>query len=73
MDNNRITTQCARIATIAVIVSLVSGCATASKAADWLRGRDELWERKKQQKLMKYAPPILKGGGMAAPPVSKGP
>lgn len=41
MDNNRITTQCARIATIAVIVSLVSGCATASKAADWLRGRDK--------------------------------
>ena len=41
MDNKKITIRCARIATIAVVVSLVSGCAAASKAADWLRGRDQ--------------------------------
>ena len=41
MDNRKITTRCARIATVAVVVSLVSGCAAASKASDWLRGRDQ--------------------------------
>lgn len=41
MDNNRITIRCARIAAIAVVVSLVSGCATTSKATDWIRGRDK--------------------------------
>jgi hypothetical protein len=40
MDNSRITIRFARIAAVAVIVSLASGCATASKATDWLRGRD---------------------------------
>jgi len=30
-----------RIAAMAVIVSLMTGCATASKATDWLRGRDK--------------------------------
>ena len=40
MDNSRITIRFARIAAVAVIVSLASGCETASKATDWLRGRD---------------------------------
>jgi hypothetical protein len=40
MDNSRITIRFARIAAVVVIVSLASGCATASKATDWLRGRD---------------------------------
>jgi len=40
MDNSRITIRFARIAAIVVIVSLASGCASASKATDWLRGRD---------------------------------
>ncbi len=31
----------AQIAAMAVIVSLMTGCATASKATDWLRGRDK--------------------------------
>jgi len=42
MGNNRITTRFAQIAAVAVIVSLASGCATASKATDWLRGRDDV-------------------------------
>ena len=41
MDNGKFTIQYARIATVAVVVSLVSGCAAASKATDWLRGRDQ--------------------------------
>lgn len=41
MDNNTITIRLARVAAIAVIVSLAAGCATASKATDWLRGRDK--------------------------------
>ena len=40
MDSSRITIRFARIAAVVVIVSLASGCATASKATDWLRGRD---------------------------------
>ena len=40
MDNSRITIRFARIAAVVVIVSLASGCATTSKATDWLRGRD---------------------------------
>ena len=40
MDNNSITIRLARVTAVAVIVSLASGCATASKATDWLRGRD---------------------------------
>jgi len=41
MDNGKFTIRCARIATITIAVSLVSGCAAASKATDWLRGRDQ--------------------------------
>jgi len=41
MDNNTITIRLARVTAVAVLVSLVSGCATASKATDWLRGRDK--------------------------------
>lgn len=41
MDNRNVTIRCARIATIVFVMSLVSGCAAASKAADWLRGRDQ--------------------------------
>jgi hypothetical protein len=40
MDNNSITIRLARVTAVAVIVSLASGCATVSKATDWLRGRD---------------------------------
>ena len=41
MDNRKFTIRCARVATVAVVVALVSGCAAASKATDWLRGRDQ--------------------------------
>lgn len=41
MHNTRITIRLAQIAAMAVIVSLMTGCATASKATDWLRGRDK--------------------------------
>lgn len=41
MDNKKFTIRCARVATVAVVVALVSGCAAASKATDWLRGRDQ--------------------------------
>jgi len=39
MDNNKATTRTARLVTIAVMVALVSGCATANKATDWLTGK----------------------------------
>ncbi len=41
MDNSRITDRLARVAVMAVIISLAAGCATANKATDWLRGRDK--------------------------------
>ena len=41
MDNITFTIRLARVAAFAVIVSLASGCATASKATDWLRGNDK--------------------------------
>ncbi len=41
MNNNTITIRLARVAAVAVIVSLAAGCATASKATGWLRGQDK--------------------------------
>lgn len=41
MDKSRITKQLARVMVITVIVSFASGCANASKATDWLRGKDD--------------------------------
>ena len=41
MDSKRLTTQLARVMTVAVIVSFAAGCATTTKATDWLRGRDK--------------------------------
>lgn len=39
MDKRNITSRLAQIVTIAVIVSTASGCATASKAGNWLTGK----------------------------------
>jgi hypothetical protein len=38
MDNNNATNWLARLATIVVVVSAMSGCAAASKATGWLKG-----------------------------------
>jgi len=39
MDRRNTTSRCARIVTIALIVSAASGCATAGKATDWFTGK----------------------------------
>ena len=41
MGNRTITKRLAGVTVLTVIAALASGCASASKAGDWLRGRDD--------------------------------